>query len=1452
MKDKQKRKKERTWAEAARMVLENFSDAPMTPKQILHVIETKGLKEMSGTSPLACLNTMLHSQCRGEDGIFFKLPGRLSLFTLKKNAPLWSKNLAAPEVSLDETSSSASCSTISQNKQAPPSRQSTHRATQQSGKQRKKGVMMPRVVLTPLKVNGEHVSSGFSGKHREAESNSKCSSNPSMTCSNSLRSRPEFGRKPGQQFKSLHKSRTGPLKRRRGEEVDFETPGSILVNTNIRALINTRTFAALPSHFQQQLLLLLPEVDRQVCVDGMSRLSSSALNNEFFTHASQCWKERLADGEFTHEMQVRIRQEMEKEKKVELWKEKFFEDYYGQKSGLSKEESLQQTLQKEDAENGPGVGTQVRRSRPRNGGRRRKDGRLRRRSRTDLRSRVRRSLCAKPKNEKKINLCDTIAVSGATSCSPRECKQELREDKSIEQGSEHVPEIAVTVNNSDSSLRQHPGDASSECEKLGENEVLADHLRNISAVVCNENSAGEGEMKDQKRKCAEPMASTSFPEKKPRLDDRQSFRNTIDCVRSEKPQPTKEEPKVPPIRIQLSRIKQPWVVKGPPTYQICHRIIPNHETGRTGARTLADIKAHAQQARAQREAAAAVAAIGGGGGPGGGPEGGGDGGGGRGGEKKGGGSSHEPETTGGFTDCIPSHLTGTQLLQASMTCIEEDLEPNKANNASENGKGEAILRSLYDGSSSPKTTDQLTDSTDFTDNACINHGGSSLHNFVDSFGEKQTSAERSEVNSESALQSSPFIGSCLENTKYQNNSTVISAIKAKGVTCLAPTSIPDTLPRFGAKGIDALRLVSFQPLQKSYNRHTILTQKKDEPLTKEENVFLKVDNCEDDNIVSAEISLETTVNEKETQAELLEHVIPGGGKAHKNKTGKYSSCSDEDTVLLEKKQGNSHVATFVQEEVLHTDSTDTASDFENESCDNWSWNGCIEKDGPFCQDAEETCANQLKSGMEINLINGTVAASLPSNGKSQSGYEAKENSSYDSHETAQLHAESLTALQNTINSRKSGHTMRQVSSVEANNPLVTQLLQGNLPLEKVLPQPHSKLEISPLSVPRQDCNFKRDLSTPAEGTTHQPSKASVESNGKETDSNVRVVIPPATVQIPATRKDSWPESKNTSDEKSLASNYNKQETQVKGLEQKRPPCFEEVNKDLPVQTPSQGIFTQQTNSVRKTTNPPKFHPSDANSDLIADNPTFQSQNSSSQEHAARALQTDDKNNLDCRNSVVDPDQAVQRQVSKHKNLAFVDVSSVKLDWLSQKIQPGAQHEKSLSSDVLSKTNSVTSKKEVQQNCDPKEDFSGRLLNMGMSLTKFSRESLKPYQDCMESYIPFQFNIQQQFYGKFPRLQFNSNSGLNYMTNMSISDSAFSGFSKNIANSVMQLRQKSGFAGRHHASISIQTFAENSVEEMALKCSCRLKAMIMCKGCGAFCHDDCIGPSKLCVSCLVVR
>uniref|UniRef100_UPI00358F0ECA putative Polycomb group protein ASXL2 n=1 Tax=Myxine glutinosa TaxID=7769 RepID=UPI00358F0ECA len=81
-KKKKKKKKGRTWAEAARMVLTKYPH-PMSHKEILQVIKREGLKEISGTSPLACLNAMLHTNSRGSSGIFYKVPGRMGVYTLK-------------------------------------------------------------------------------------------------------------------------------------------------------------------------------------------------------------------------------------------------------------------------------------------------------------------------------------------------------------------------------------------------------------------------------------------------------------------------------------------------------------------------------------------------------------------------------------------------------------------------------------------------------------------------------------------------------------------------------------------------------------------------------------------------------------------------------------------------------------------------------------------------------------------------------------------------------------------------------------------------------------------------------------------------------------------------------------------------------------------------------------------------------------------------------------------------------------------------------------------------------------------------------------------------------------------------------------------------------------------------------------------------------------------------
>uniref|UniRef100_A0A3P9ITP9 HTH HARE-type domain-containing protein n=1 Tax=Oryzias latipes TaxID=8090 RepID=A0A3P9ITP9_ORYLA len=72
------RKPLRTWN-----VLEKYPNTPMSHKEILQVIQRERLKEISGTSPLACLNAMLHTNSRGEEGIFYKVPGRMGVYTLK-------------------------------------------------------------------------------------------------------------------------------------------------------------------------------------------------------------------------------------------------------------------------------------------------------------------------------------------------------------------------------------------------------------------------------------------------------------------------------------------------------------------------------------------------------------------------------------------------------------------------------------------------------------------------------------------------------------------------------------------------------------------------------------------------------------------------------------------------------------------------------------------------------------------------------------------------------------------------------------------------------------------------------------------------------------------------------------------------------------------------------------------------------------------------------------------------------------------------------------------------------------------------------------------------------------------------------------------------------------------------------------------------------------------------
>ena len=116
--------------------------------------------------------------------------------------------------------------------------------------------------------------------------------------------------------------------------VDLQNPSSILAKANLRGILNKHTFGSLPPLYQHKLVQLLPEVDR--CPDGSARLGNTALSNEFFGRACQKWRDRLASGEFTPEFQQKIRAEAERDKgKLDPWKIKHFEPFWGCKGESS-------------------------------------------------------------------------------------------------------------------------------------------------------------------------------------------------------------------------------------------------------------------------------------------------------------------------------------------------------------------------------------------------------------------------------------------------------------------------------------------------------------------------------------------------------------------------------------------------------------------------------------------------------------------------------------------------------------------------------------------------------------------------------------------------------------------------------------------------------------------------------------------------------------------------------------------------------------------------------------------------------------------------------------------------------------------------------------------------------------------------------------------------------------
>ncbi|XP_041976297.1 putative Polycomb group protein ASXL3 [Aricia agestis] len=214
---------------------------------------------------------------------------------------------------------------------SPNEEKNSKHSSKKQSKRRKKSSShtrpLPRIIVKPLPPPPP--------ENREWTTATSCTdtSNRPSTMREVLASIPGFCIKPRKRSgKKL--STAAQLQQTREGCIDLETPDSILVNTNIRSLLNKHTFSLLPPLYQYKLGQLLPSVDRP---SSSGRLSSSSLNNEFFARACLEWQECLSGGEFTPENQQKMKTEAEKEKsKIDPWKLKHFEPFWGEKSKREK------------------------------------------------------------------------------------------------------------------------------------------------------------------------------------------------------------------------------------------------------------------------------------------------------------------------------------------------------------------------------------------------------------------------------------------------------------------------------------------------------------------------------------------------------------------------------------------------------------------------------------------------------------------------------------------------------------------------------------------------------------------------------------------------------------------------------------------------------------------------------------------------------------------------------------------------------------------------------------------------------------------------------------------------------------------------------------------------------------------------------------------------------------
>lgn len=633
---------------------------------------------------------------------------------------------------------------------------------------------------------------------------------------------------------------------------------------------------------------------------------------------------------------------------------------------------------------------------------------------------------------------------------------------------------------------------------------------------------------------------------------------------------------------------------------------------------------------------------------------------------------------------------------------------------------------------------------------------------------------------------------------------------------LAQTSIPDSLPRFGAQGVDVI-----QTLAKS-------CQAKEQEHGKESGLGGVIQHGSH-HVDLLEAFSHTAAERQQTNASSPHHVDSSG--AEKDEAGTYS------------------------------DSTETASDCENDSQEDeqqqpardWSPQLSTQRNGQLviCSPSPQNQQPVIQSHVSGRQGRTVIQPCFPS-GMTQVPHShihsqdhhgllaARPQGQRDTHVVVKTEPgddcrasrqssqdECRGALKSPFShsnaataSKRLAGSVRPVSSVEANNPLVTQLLQGSLPLEKVLPL-HSgnRLEISRLPGP-----LPRPPPAKTPGTRNRP-EVSVKSSSPELTTTIQIHKSPTSrpvsclMEAPAVTQYQSPQAPGAvpvitplppSSSSSLSS---RSKTDFISAATVEPPVIKESHG----QQPSQGAAPDRPQSAHRTmcNGPSSPHADPCPTEVVPSTKINWRPPQSQLPHPHQQQ--------------LSSAPTVKNEVGARPSCQAIAKSSLTVPLSVTKKEPGNPVDGYLSGGAME-----------------------GLLNMEMNLVRLAKKehSKAPYSgspsaSCSPS-PSSSSSIPLQLYGKFPK-QGGTIGGVSYTANVSVMDN--SSFSRSMADGVLQLHPR---LASSQTTLSIQAFTDSTAEEVALKCSCRLKAMIMCQGCGAFCHDDCIGPSKLCVSCLVVR